>query len=175
MTIASYCSGVDIISPYFELGILRVPYAAIDTEGIQGSFTPLGDDDITWGVASCLGQPSPFVWGLMSICVGYGPERQLELDRFTPCLMHSIHFVGGMILRGEIWLDGFIDDGDKADDVSERNVWGGADVISFIFLQRGVAECDLLLVVEPFLVIGSKTGVEDPLLEAEIAFREIVR
>jgi hypothetical protein len=58
----------------------------------------------------------------VGVGVGFGPECQLELDRFTPCSMHSIHFVGRMILRGEIWLDGFVYYRDEADDVAEWDV-----------------------------------------------------
>jgi hypothetical protein len=88
--------------------------------------------------------------------------------------MHSIHFVGRMILCGEIRFDGFVYYRDKADDVAEWDVGSRTDVVGFVFLQRGVAKGDLLLIVEPVLIVGAEAGVDDPLLESQIALGEVV-
>src|ERR1700733_11328130 len=47
--------------------------------------------------------------------------------------------------------------------------------VGLILLHCSMAECNLLLVVEPILVIGLRTCIHDPLLEAKITFRQIFR
>ena len=37
-----------------------------------------------------------------------------------------------------------------------------------------MAKGDLLLIVEPVLIVGAQAGVEDPLLESQIALGEVV-
>ena len=45
--------------------------------------------------------------------------------------------------------------------------------LRYLLWLEGVAEGDLLLIVNPILIIGAQAGVEDPLLEAEIAAFQI--
>lgn len=53
----------------------------------------------------------------------------------------------------------------EGDHVPQRDVGDRPSVVGLVLLRPGVAESDLLLVVEPGAVVGAAAGVEDPLTE----------
>src|SRR5277367_3207734 len=96
------------------------------------------------------------------------------MDGFAPGAVHLVDGGGGVGFGGEVGLDGFVHYGGEGDYVGQGDVGRGVDGVREILFCGGVAEGDFVLVVEPVLVVGAEVGVEDPLLEAEIAFGEIV-
>ena len=74
-----------------------------------------------------------------------------------------------MTLACEVGANGFVEHGDESDDVAIGNVIRRLDTIGDILLHCGVSQRDLLLIVQPVLIVGSKTSVENPLAKAEIS------
>lgn len=87
--------------------------------------------------------------------------------------MHPFDNFSGVPAGCKIGLDRLIHNWDKGDDVGQGNVGRGLDAIGLILFEHGVAQGDLLLVVEPIPIVGAQAGVLYPLLEAEIAFGEV--
>ena len=77
--------------------------------------------------------------------------------------MHPVDVFGGVAFGGEIGFDGLVHDGDEGDDVAQGDIGRGADVVGLILFEAGVTECDLLLIVDPVLIVGAQAGVEDPI------------
>src|SRR5580698_7630369 len=89
--------------------------------------------------------------------------------------MHFFYVFRGVTLGGEKGLDRLVYDGDEGKNVSQRDVRRRLHSICLVLFDAGVAEGDFLLIVEPVLVVRAEAGVENPLFEAAIAFREVVR
>jgi len=87
--------------------------------------------------------------------------------------MHAFDDFSGVAGGCEIRLDGLVHDRDERDDVRQWDEGRGLDSVGLVLFEGGVAQGDLLLVIEPILIVGAQAGVLDPLLEAEIAFGEV--
>ncbi len=59
-----------------------------------------------------------------------------------------------MPFRGKIGFDRVVNDRNEGNDVPEGYMGCGSRLIRFILLQARVPESDLLLIVQPLLVIG---------------------
>jgi hypothetical protein len=51
----------------------------------------------------------------------------------------------------------------------------GANVIHFVLLQRGMSQRDLLLIVDPVLIVGAEAGVQNPLPKTQVAVLQVLR
>jgi hypothetical protein len=80
--------------------------------------------------------------------------------------MHGLHIFGTMSLLGQELSHRRRNRVDEADEVAKRDLLGRADAICLVLLDPRVPERDLLLVVEPCLIVGTAASVEDPLTEA---------
>ncbi len=89
--------------------------------------------------------------------------------------MHRVNHVLAMAHRSQEGTESLIHDRHKGNDVAERHVVRRLHPAGLVLPGAGVTLRDLLLVVNPILVVRSSAGVEDPLLKAEIASCEILR
>src|SRR5271168_2537786 len=89
--------------------------------------------------------------------------------------MHPIDLVCRVSFVREIWLDGVIQHSGKCDDVTERDMSRRSDSIGLVLPETGVSQRNLLLIIEPVLIIGAKARIKDPLLKAKIALRKVLR
>ena len=84
--------------------------------------------------------------------------------------MHDIHLVVVVSLVREVGLDGLVQNGGRSNYIAERDEGGGgSNTIRLVFFHAGMTESNFLLIVQPFLLVGAEAGVENPLLEAEVA------
>src|ERR1700719_4715178 len=89
--------------------------------------------------------------------------------------MHPLDVLGRMAFRGEKWLDGVVDYCRKRDHVPQWNIRGGFHVVGLVLLYAGVAQRDLLLIIEPILVVAPETSVQNPLPESQPTLSRVVR
>src|SRR5579859_1731883 len=111
----------------------------------------------------------PFVLCLREVHVGLGPKGDLHVDGFRPGEMHGIDVVFVVAIVREVGLDGFVQHGSKGNYIAEGDEGGGANTVRLVFLDAGMTKSNFLLIVQPVLIVGAEAGVENPLLEAEIA------
>lgn len=87
--------------------------------------------------------------------------------------MYLVDFFNRMPIGRQIRLDGLVHDGDKSDNVTKRNKRRRLHSIDFVLLNGRMPQCNLLLVVEPVLIVGPQARIQNPLLKAEIAGRQV--
>src|ERR1700677_594658 len=117
----------------------------------------------------------PLVLRFGEIHIEAGPQRDLQLEGTAPRTMHPVDDLRWVPRACEIGLDGFVQHCDKCCDVSEGDVRGGLDTICLILLKARVPESDLLLIIQPVLVVRTQAGIQNPLLKAQITLRKILR
>src|SRR4029077_3179752 len=89
--------------------------------------------------------------------------------------MHPLNLLGRMAFRAEKWLDGVVDHCRKRDHVPQWNIRGGFHVVRLVLFYAGVAQCDLLLIIEPILIVAPETSVQNPLPEPQPTLSRVVR
>jgi hypothetical protein len=52
--------------------------------------------------------------------------------------MHPFDLVCRVTFGGKIWPDGLVDNGDEADDIAQRHIWGRLNAVRLVLLQAGV-------------------------------------
>lgn len=95
------------------------------------------------------------------------PQSHLERHCLEPSVIHVIHRFRRVALLRKKVADGDRDRHDKGDQVAEGDQGGGrGHMVGLILLGAMVAQTDLVLVVQPVLIVLSSTGVQDPLVES---------
>src|ERR1700728_4395740 len=112
---------------------------------------PMGDGCLSgpffWWIfplASWVARRLPLVGCEARVGVGRGPEGGLQLRGFSPGEAHGGDFLGGVVVGGEVGLDGLVDDGEEGKDVAQGDVGRGLDLVGLVFAEAGVAKGDLV-------------------------------
>ena len=116
----------------------------------------------------------PFVLRFCEIHVETRPQGDLQLERAAPRAMHGVDFLLGVVCVGKIGPDGVVQHGDKGGDVAEGDIRGGLDAIGLVLLQARMPEGDLLLIVQPVLIVRTQASIQNPLLEPQIALSKVL-
>ena len=79
-----------------------------------------------------------------------------------------------MPLGFQVRLYRVVEDNEERDDVTVGHMRRRNDVVRLVLLEACMPQGDFLLVVEPILVVGALACIQNPLLEAAIAARQII-
>jgi hypothetical protein len=82
--------------------------------------------------------------------------------------MHPGHLFGGVSPRREVRFDGLIHDRDKGHNVAERHKRGRLNSVNLVLSCARVSQRNLLLIVDPVLIVRSQASVQDPLFKTQI-------
>jgi len=103
------------------------------------------------------------------------PQRQLEQTGFHPGVVHLIDLLGLVPLLGEERLQGERHRENEREQIAKRHDGRrGGSAVGLILLGTMVAEADLVLIVEPLLIVLGLGRVENPLAEALADSAQIV-
>ena len=102
------------------------------------------------------------------------PERHLQETRLHPGGVHLLDVLGRVSLLREERLERERHREDQKEQVAERHDPGRCCTVRAVFLRAVVAEADLVLVVEPRLIVLGPGRIEDPLAEASADSAEVV-
>src|ERR1700733_12216090 len=116
----------------------------------------------------------PFHLRRCQIHVRTSPDGELQLKGFGPRAMHRFDLLLRMALCCKVRLDCLDKDRGESSDVTVGNIVSGSDAVRLILLEAGMSQGNLLLVVEPGLVIGAKTCVQNPLFEPKVTVRQVL-
>ena len=89
----------------------------------------------------------------------------MQDHRFPPGVVHAADDLRRVAFLREIRLHRNHDRGAESEQVAGANVPEGMPVIRLIFFRAMMAQADLVLIVEPGLIVLGVRGVEDPLAE----------
>ena len=78
-------------------------------------------------------------------------------------MVHAIHHFWRVTALCEVGLDRYDDRGDKRENVAGANVFQRVAVVRFVLFDPVVAQSDLVLVIEPGLVVIGARCIEDSL------------
>ena len=95
--------------------------------------------------------------------VGLTPECDLKDHRLPPGVVHAIDDVSRVVAPLEVRLHRGDDGGAEGDEVAGTDVAESVTVVGLALLAPVVSQADLVLIVEPRLVVIRLRRVEDPL------------
>ena len=110
---------------------------------------------------------TPADFSEVPVChIRMAPQRHLQEARLDPRDVHFLDVLGGVPLLGEERLERKRHGEDQQEQVAEGHDLGRGRAVGAVLLRAVVAEADLVLVVQPLLVVLRSGCVEDPLTEA---------
>jgi hypothetical protein len=98
--------------------------------------------------------------------IGIAPQRDVQDDRFKPCLIHLFYLVRDVAFLGQKRLDGCCNWADEGNQISLSGIRNRLNAVRLILLAPMVPQADLVLVVKPVLIVGAVAGIQDPLTKA---------
>lgn len=93
------------------------------------------------------------------------PERDLKDDRFHPRLMHLLDLLYAVALLCQEWFQRSHDRIDERRQIAIADIVNRGDFVSLILGGAVMASPDLVLVVQPFLIVVGRRRIENPLAE----------
>ncbi len=118
----------------------------------------------------CLGQ----LLELPLLNIGLAPQDDLEQHGLQPGLVHLVHLLGAVPLLGKEGLESGRDGVNKGGQVAITHVIDGVHPIRAILARPGMAQPDLVLVIEPGLVVVGPSCIENPLSKTFADGRQVV-
>src|SRR5215213_6574973 len=94
--------------------------------------------------------------------IGLTPEDHLKQDRLDPGGVHGLDLLRSGPALGQERPQGGGDRHQQGENMAQRDVVGGVGPVGPVLPGAGVPQADLVLVVEPGLVVGGPGGIEDP-------------
>src|SRR6476619_2088365 len=94
------------------------------------------------------------------------PQRHLKQAGFYPCSIHLLNVLSGVTFLSKKRLERKGHRKDEREEITKRDDFSGCSrIVRTVLLGAMMPQADLVLIVEPFLVVFRTGRVENPLAE----------